>query len=140
MRRIVVLMGMTLDGYVAGPKWVTSPPGPEADSWRRGAAARAGIHAMGRVTYLEMAAHWPTSTEPEAAPMNDIPKVVFSKSLVRAGWGPTRIARGELAAEAAHLKEEDGGIPVGPTGRGDLPGVRWHLRLPAGARPAGPAR
>jgi len=102
-------MGMTLDGYVAGPKWVTEPPGPEADSWRRDAAARAGTHAMGRVTYLEMAAHWPTATEPEAAPMNDIPKVVFSKSLERADWQHTRIASGELAAEATRLKEEAGG-------------------------------
>ena len=102
-------MGMTLDGYVAGPKWVTSPPGPEADRWRRAAAARAGTHVMGRVTYLEMAAHWPTSTEPEAAPMNDIPKVVFSKSLERANWPHTRIARGEVAAEATRLKEEPGG-------------------------------
>ena len=109
MRRIVLLMGMTLDGYVAGPKWVTSPPGPEADHWRRAAAALAGTHVMGRVTYLAMAAHWPTSTEPEAAPMNDIPKVVFSKSLQRADWQHTRIASGELAAEATRLKEENGG-------------------------------
>jgi dihydrofolate reductase len=64
---------------------------------------------MGRVTYLEMAGHWPTSTEPAAAPMNDIPKVVFSKSLERADWQDTRIARGELAAEATRLKEEPGG-------------------------------
>lgn len=109
MRKIVVVMGITFDGYVAGPKWVTSPAGPDADRWRVAAAERAGTHVMGRVTYLEMAATWPTSTEPAAAPMNDIPKVVFSKSLQRADWQHTRIARGELAAEAARLKEEDGG-------------------------------
>jgi dihydrofolate reductase len=33
---------------------------------------------MGRVTYEEMAEFWPTSDDAYAAPMNDIPKVVFS--------------------------------------------------------------
>jgi dihydrofolate reductase len=33
---------------------------------------------MGRRTYEEMAAAWPTSWSVYAAPMNEIPKVVFS--------------------------------------------------------------
>jgi hypothetical protein len=41
-----------------------------------------------------MAAHWPTSTAPYAAPMNDVPKVVFSTTLAEATWPQTRIARG----------------------------------------------
>ena len=63
---------------------------------------------MGRATYQEMAAYWPTSTHPYAAPMNDIPKVVFSRTLSEASWAGTRIARGDLAAEIAALKEEAG--------------------------------
>jgi dihydrofolate reductase len=39
---------------------------------------------MGRVTYEEMAAFWPTSTSEYARPMNEIPKVVFSRTLERA--------------------------------------------------------
>ncbi len=46
---------------------------------------------MGRVTYEEMAEFWPVSDDAYAAPMNDIPKVVFSSTLERAetpliGW------------------------------------------------------
>lgn len=41
----------------------------------------AGTHVTGRVTYEGMAGYWPTSAEPFAAPMNEIPKVVFSKTL-----------------------------------------------------------
>lgn len=41
---------------------------------------------MGRATYEEMAQAWPASNAPYAAPMNDIPKVVFSKTLDRADW------------------------------------------------------
>ena len=40
--------------------------------------------------------------------MNDIPKVVFSKTLSQASWPTTRIARGTLAAEIAALKQEPG--------------------------------
>jgi dihydrofolate reductase len=63
---------------------------------------------MGRVTYREMAAHWPTSTEPYAAPMNDIPKIVFSRTLKQADWPETRIARGDLTSEIGALKRETG--------------------------------
>jgi hypothetical protein len=42
---------------------------------------QAGTHIMGRVTYQDMAGFWPTSSHPSAAPMNDIPKVVFSRTL-----------------------------------------------------------
>src|SRR5262249_34807271 len=41
-----------------------------------------------------------------AAPMNEIPKIVFSKSLERAEWPESRIARGDLAEEIANLKGE----------------------------------
>jgi hypothetical protein len=40
--------------------------------------------------------------------MNEIPKVVFSKTLERADWPETRIARGDLAKEIARLKREPG--------------------------------
>jgi dihydrofolate reductase len=61
---------------------------------------------MGRITYEEMAAFWPTSTADYAAPMNEIPKVVFSKGLERADWPESRVARGDLADEIAKLKGE----------------------------------
>jgi len=63
---------------------------------------------MGRVTYEEMASVWPTSTSDYAGPMNEIPKVVFSKTLQHADWHETRIARGDLAEEIARLKREPG--------------------------------
>jgi hypothetical protein len=40
--------------------------------------------------------------------MNDIPKVVFSKTLKQAAWRESRIARGELIDEIARLKREPG--------------------------------
>jgi dihydrofolate reductase len=71
---------------------------------------QAGTHIMGRATYQDMAGFWPTSSHPSAAPMNDIPKVVFSRTLQSADdWPKTRIARGDTAEEIARLKAEPGG-------------------------------
>jgi dihydrofolate reductase len=64
---------------------------------------------MGRVTYEQMAAYWPTAGGDYAGFMNTLPKVVFSRTLTDAGWAGTRIARGDTAAEIAALKAEPGG-------------------------------
>jgi dihydrofolate reductase len=111
MRQVVLQMGVSLDGYVASDRehpGVAVPEDAELIRWKVDRLVNAGAHLMGRVTYEEMAAYWPRSTEPYAAPMNDIPKVVFSKTLGQASWPPTRIARGDLAAEIAALKDEPG--------------------------------
>jgi hypothetical protein len=56
-----------------------------------------------------MAAFWPKSSLLNAAPMTDIPKVVFSRPPSDASWPETRIARGDAALEIARLKAEPGG-------------------------------
>ena len=68
-----------------------------------------GTHIMGRVTYEQMARHWPTATGEYAEFMNTLPKVVFSKTLSSASWTGSRIAHGDLAEEMAALKNEPGG-------------------------------
>ena len=64
---------------------------------------------MGRVTHEEMASVWPTSDSDLAASMNEISKIVFSKTLERAEWPETRIARGDRREEVEQLKREPGG-------------------------------
>jgi len=44
-----------------------------------------------------------------AAPMNEIPKVVFSKTLEVASWPESSVARGELADEIVALRSQPGG-------------------------------
>lgn len=111
MRQITLQMGISLDGYVASDRQhpgVAVPEDAELIRWKVNRVAKAGAHLMGRATYQEMAAYWPHSTEPYAAPMNDIPKIVFSRTLRQAAWPTTRIARGDLAAEITAIKEEPG--------------------------------
>jgi dihydrofolate reductase len=113
MRQVTLMMGVSLDGYVAsdrGHPGASVPEDPELIAWKVDRAAAAGAHLMGRVTYQEMAGHWPHSTGPYAAPMNDIPKVVFSKTLTEAEatWPTTQIARGDLATEIAAIRQQQG--------------------------------
>jgi dihydrofolate reductase len=113
MRRVVLQMGVTLDGYVAGAggeaDWGLPPEHPDVHAWKVASLDRVGTHIMGHVTYEEMVAYWPNATGDYADFMNRLPKVVFSASLPAAGWAGTRIARGDLATEIAALKGESGG-------------------------------
>jgi dihydrofolate reductase len=113
--KIVLMMGISLDGFVAVPSGNgltpvmeggggLQPEDPELTKTKLAWIWDAGAHLMGRTTYEEMAAFWPTSTSDYAAPMNEIPKVVFSKGLENADWPESRIARGDLAEEIAALK------------------------------------
>jgi dihydrofolate reductase len=106
-------MSVSLDGYVAAPNGFEDrrdgPEDPRLKQVKLDWVRAAGTHVMGRVTYEEMAATWPFSADDYAAPMNDVPKVVFSKSLERADWNDSRVARGDLADEIASLKREPGG-------------------------------
>jgi dihydrofolate reductase len=114
-RKLILQMGISVDGFVAVPSGNGLTPvmeeggleaeDPELTRTKVAWAWEAGAHLMGRVTYEEMASYWPSSTHDYAAPMNEIPKVVFSKSIERAEWPESRIARGDLAEEIASLKD-----------------------------------
>jgi dihydrofolate reductase len=111
MRQVTLQMGMSLDGYVASDRehpGVAVPEDADLVRWKLDRVAKAGAHLMGRATYLEMAGYWPHSEHPYAAPMNDIPKIVFSRTLGEGSWPTTRIAGGDLAAEIAAIKNEPG--------------------------------
>jgi dihydrofolate reductase len=113
MRQLILQTSVSIDGYVAAldgsHPW---SEGSEEDQafkrWILDSVWAAGAHLMGRVTYEEMAAFWPTSTSDYARPMNEIPKVVFSKTLQHAEWPETQIARGALSDEIGRLKREPG--------------------------------
>ncbi len=112
MRQLILQMSVTLDGYVAGPAgdgdWGLAPEHQEVRGWKVASLRRVGTHIMGRVTYELMAEYWPTATGDYAAFMNDLPKVVFSRTLPSADWPGSRIASGDLAEEVAALKSEPG--------------------------------
>src|SRR5215217_8078618 len=114
MRPVVLQMGVTLDGFVHGAngyeEWGLPPEHEELVAWKAASLREAGTHIMGRVTYEAMASVWPMATGVYADVMNDIPKVVFSKTLTSADWAESRIASGDLAEDVDRLRREPGGV------------------------------
>jgi dihydrofolate reductase len=111
MRKVVLQMSVSVDGLVAGREGGLGGSLPEDDEltrWKMHQLHHTGTHVMGRVTYEQMAAHWPTATDDYAAPMNELPKVVFSKSLQAADWNNSTVAYGDTAEEIARLKQAPG--------------------------------
>jgi len=117
MRKLILRMSMSLDGFVAGPNgesdWLLSRRGPDSTAWVMETLEEAGLHAMGSRTYHGMAEYWPTATDAMATPMNETPKVVFTRqaSLELSGagtWGSAQIANGDLADEVRRLKKQAG--------------------------------
>jgi dihydrofolate reductase len=116
MRELILQMQMTLDGYVGTPDgsvdWAFPAFDEEFTRWGVDSLWQAGVHVMGGVTGKGLAEYWPSPTEardlPFAPPMNEIPKVVFSKTLDSLDWNQTRIAKGDLVQEINALKQEEG--------------------------------
>jgi dihydrofolate reductase len=119
-------MGVSLDGFIAGPAgeidW--GAPDEERHRFHNQQTREIGVHLCGRRLYEEML-YWETAdqdptigeTELEFARIwQDLPKVVFSKTLETVE-GNARLARDGAAEEVARLKEEPGkDVAVGGAG------------------------
>jgi dihydrofolate reductase len=110
MTSLILKMSVSLDGFVApadgSSGWEAAGRSPDGAEWVLDTVSNAGAHLVGAVTYAGWASFWPGASGPFAAPMNEIPKVVFSSSLTFADWGETTIATGDLADAVARLKQE----------------------------------
>lgn len=118
MRKLVAFIQVSLDGYFADAKGDMSwaHKGPEDAEWNSFVADNAkggGQLLFGRVTYEMMASYWPTPLAHQQAPvvaeqMNQLRKVVFSRTLQKAAWSNTELIKGDLAAAVRALKQAPG--------------------------------
>ena len=112
-------MSISLDGYIEGPNreidW--HQVDDELHNHFNEQLSGMGAFLSGRVTYELMAAFWPTAdTDPlSTKPMiefariwRDTPKIVYSKTLQRAGWNTT-VVRDVVPEEVTRLKVQPGG-------------------------------
>ena len=148
MRRLILQTGISLDGYVAAldgsHPWDDEVRDEAVKRWILESVSAAGAHLMGRVTYEEMAAFWPTSDErfrtaderdPESRLLEDPaswrlgrdarrrrrPRRGDRASQARAGQRPDRVRRrrlgpGAFTARAGRRVPADG--PPGGTRHG----------------------
>jgi len=124
MRKLIMKMSMSLDGFVGaadgGNDWVFKTGDEESLAWSVGAVSQAGLIIMGRKSFEGMATYWQTAPGPFAAPMNEIPKAVFTKkgfkgidpgpdaSPAAASWAKARVFDGDLAEGIKELKAGQG--------------------------------
>jgi dihydrofolate reductase len=126
MRKVIYSMGVSLDGFIAGPRgeidW--SPPDEERHRFHNEQTREIGAHFCGRRLYEEML-YWETADEnPSAAEhelefariWKNLPKIVFSKTLEKVE-GNARLVRDGIAEEVAELKQQPGkDLAVGGAG------------------------
>ena len=119
MRRVVVMLSVSLDGFFAGPAgeldWHLVDDEVHAHANEVLGAMSAFLD--GRVMYEQMAEFWPTAdADPESSPAmveyariwREMPKFVYSRTLERADWNTT-VVREVDPDEVRRLQAQPGG-------------------------------
>jgi dihydrofolate reductase len=110
MRKIIEYTLISVDGVFEDPSsWGAMHFRDEA-YMRDGLGLLLACDAMlmGRRTYESFAKVWPGRAHPWADRINAIPKYVFSSKLEKAAWQNSTVVRGDVAAEVAKLKQQEG--------------------------------
>jgi dihydrofolate reductase len=120
MRNVILLMHVSLDGFVAGPNgemdWILVD---DEEMWEyvNDLTNTADTALYGRATYEMMEGYWPTAAEQPGATKHDIDhgrwynsahKLVFSRTLAEGEQQNTRLIKEHIAEEIAHLKQQPG--------------------------------
>jgi dihydrofolate reductase len=118
MRRLVVFNSVSLDGYFTDANADmnfahNTHPDAEWDTFVSSNARGGGILLFGRITYELMASFWPTPSAAAIMPvvaerMNNLPKVVFSRTLDKALWKNTKLVKDDMIGEIQKMKRESG--------------------------------
>ncbi len=113
MRKLIMWNMVTLDGFFEGPKsweidWHEYVWGEELEQLSIEQSKSADMLLFGRVTYQGMADYWSSAKGGIADFMNNIPKVVFSRTLEKAEWNNTRLVKANAEEEVAKLKQQPG--------------------------------
>jgi dihydrofolate reductase len=119
MGKIVLMMSVSVDGFIEGPDREIDWHMVDDELHRHfnEQLGAMGAFLSGRVTYELMAGFWPTADQDPSSsePMaefariwRDTPKIVYSRTLERAGWNTT-IVREVVPSEVQQLKERTGG-------------------------------
>ena len=126
MRRLIYSMGVSLDGFIAGPDgeidW--SAPEEELHRFHNEQMREIGVHLCGRRLYETMV-YWETADQDPSAPEHmlefariwkALPKIVLSRTLEHVE-GNARLLRDGVAEAVSRLKEQPGGdLAVGGAG------------------------
>jgi dihydrofolate reductase len=118
MGKVIVFNHVSLDGYFVDRNgdmsWAhKAKQDTEWNAFVAGNASGGGVLLFGRITYELMASYWPTplalKNDPIVAEgMNNLQKVVFSRTLDKASWKNTKLVKGDMVEEVRKMKAEPG--------------------------------
>ncbi|MEK3715360.1 dihydrofolate reductase family protein [Paenibacillus sp. FSL R7-0333] len=121
MRKLVLFLHASLDGFVEGPNgpmdisWVAYDA--DLESHARGILSTADTVIWGRGTYQMMHSYWPSVPADPSASQHErdhaewiekTAKVVFSTTLENVEWNNSRLVKEDVEEEIQRLKEQPG--------------------------------
>ena len=109
MKKLIVSSYISLDGVIENPwEWVGSYFDEQNMAYSLEKLEEADTFFLGRKTYEKLSAAWSgIQGNPYFDKLNELPKIVASKTLTEAVWN-ARIITGEVTAEIARLKQQPG--------------------------------
>ena len=119
MRKVTLSNLVTLDGFFEGPNkeldWFIVEE--EFNQYANELLSKVDAILFGRVTYQLMADYWPAAATNPSTPksdfeiadkMNNLPKIVFSKTLQEVKWNNSRLVKENIAEEISKMKQQSG--------------------------------
>ncbi len=126
MAKLVVTEFVSLDGVMEAPGgeefkypvWTFAfDRGEDGNDFKLQETLETDALLLGRVTYEGFANAWPSREGEFADKFNTMPKYVVSSTLEDPEWNNTTVLKGDVAEEAAKLKQEIDGIVQVPGSR-----------------------
>lgn len=112
MRKLFWQMSVTLDGFMEGPHreldHTAHVVDEDFDHYATDMLKSIDAILLGRLTYQLFAGYWPSATGPDADRLNELPKIVFSRTLEKVEWKNSRLVKENVVEEVARLKQQHG--------------------------------
>jgi dihydrofolate reductase len=114
MRKVIAAINMTLDGFCDHTAMIADE---ETHQHYSELIRNAGTLIFGRITYQLMESYWPSvvknptgikSTDEFAVAIDNISKIVFSRTLKNVDWKNTELKKEVIKEEVLELKQQAG--------------------------------
>ena len=114
MGKLIAAMNMTLDGFCDHTAMIADD---EIHQHYNELLSNADTLLYGRITYQLMESYWPTvvknptgikSMDEFAVTIDNIPKIVFSRTLKNVEWKTAKLAKRDIKEEVLELKQQSG--------------------------------
>jgi dihydrofolate reductase len=121
MRKVILFMHISLDGFVGRPNgemdWVTMNDDEMGQYLSNELLSTVDTMLLGRTLYQGFASYWPAVAANASMPkelisfanwIENTPKVIFSRTLQTVDWINSRLAQDKITEEISQLKQQPG--------------------------------